>query len=250
MSWPASAVRHEQKDLSVVSSALAGAGLQANVSEGRQLAVGWGDHQRPCVSLILLTRGEDCFVPHYTRELLQRTDYRPLELVVVSSGDRVPDVLTAARAAGIQATRVEEPDPYGISAAMSAGAAEATGDMLVFVHDDVVVDRCDWLEGLVAMAVLPGMGAVGPVTLKHSGELQDAGGCVCRDPYRHYLFENSRLGSEHPFGRCGDHQAVHFIPGGVLALKRSLFKRVNAELPAYHYHYGFESLSLQLDTLG
>ena len=250
VSWPAWAAPPGEWDCRVVSRVLQDVGVDVSVSGEDGHVHKWGAPPCSRVSMILLTRGEDRFVEYYVNELLQKTTYRPLELVIVSSGSLVPAVAAAARDNGCEVVCVDDPIPYGVSAAMAAGVAAASGDIVVFVHDDVLVDQGDWLHGLVVMAGLPGIGAVGPVTLSHGGQLLHSGGCVCLDPYRHYLLEGTELESRNVFGICGHHQPVHFVPGGVLAVRKSLVEAAGLSKRAYHYHYGFESLSLTLCELG
>jgi glycosyltransferase involved in cell wall biosynthesis len=65
--------------------------------------------------------------------------------------------------------------PFSLSALMNAGAREARGQHLVFIHDDVAALLPEWLNVLVGHALRPGIGAVGARLLSSDGRLQHAG---------------------------------------------------------------------------
>ena len=72
----------------------------------------------------------------------------PLELIVVETdrGNQMSAPRSGRRSAPTGSPLVEEPTP-GLSRARNAGLAEATGSIVAFVDDDVVVDD-HWLDAL------------------------------------------------------------------------------------------------------
>lgn len=59
--------------------------------------------------------------------------------------------------------------------ALSAGAARARGDYLLFVSLDLVPGDADWLTALLEYAQLPGVGCVGPKIIDNRGRIRHAG---------------------------------------------------------------------------
>jgi O-antigen biosynthesis protein len=76
-----------------------------------------------------------------------------------------------------------EPGPFFRAKANNRGAAEGSGDYLLFVAEDVEVVEPDWIDQLLLHARLPGVGAVGPLLARPDGLVDQAGVAIgLRDP--------------------------------------------------------------------
>ncbi len=110
------------------------------------------------------------------RSITERTWYGAYEVFVVTN---------SPLAAGLRATLahprlrwVAYDRPFNFSDKCDAGAAAATEagcEHLVFFNDDVRVITPDWIESLLEVATLPGVGAVGAKLLYEDGRVQHAG---------------------------------------------------------------------------
>ncbi len=65
--------------------------------------------------------------------------------------------------------------PFNYSAACNRGAEVATGELLLFLNNDIQVVDPGWLGELVRVATLPGVGVVGTKLTYPDGTLQHAG---------------------------------------------------------------------------
>lgn len=97
-----------------------------------------------------------------------------LEIVIVDDG-RIPAALAAAlERAGC--LRVNEARAgFNLSASLNRGAARATGEMLLFLHDDVAAPGPAWLARLLEPFEKPHVGVAGARLLRPDGTLQHAG---------------------------------------------------------------------------
>ena len=76
-----------------------------------------------------------------------------------------------------------EPGPFLRGQANNRGAAEASGEHLVFLAEEVEITEPDWIEQLLLHAALPGVGAVGPLLARPDGLVDQAGVAIgLRDP--------------------------------------------------------------------
>jgi glycosyltransferase involved in cell wall biosynthesis len=106
-------------------------------------------------------------VPTYRRpELLRRCitallaqTYPAAEIFVVIRGSDDSSRRAATEAGGGEITLIEVGEP-GVLAAMRAGVAETTGEVVAFTDDDAS-PRSDWLGRLADLLELPRVGAVG-----------------------------------------------------------------------------------------
>ena len=73
---------------------------------------------------------------------------------------------------------LDAPGPFNFSALNNRAAAEARGEILLLLNNDISMVHPDWLDALVAQAVRPNVGAVGARLLFPDGTIQHAGVAV------------------------------------------------------------------------
>ena len=103
------------------------------------------------------------------------------EIVIVANGPSAFPLANAAMTASAAVRVVHAAANLGFAAGCNRGAAESSGEFLVFVNDDVEV-LPGWLEALVDTADRhPDAGAIGSLMLAADGTIQEAGSIVWRD---------------------------------------------------------------------
>lgn len=85
---------------------------------------------------------------------------RDLEIIVVDNGSS-PENKQAVEALTRGMKYIYKPMVFNFSAMCNIGAEQATGDMLLFLNDDIEVVGSDWLEAMSRRAAKPYAGAVG-----------------------------------------------------------------------------------------
>jgi len=115
-----------------------------------------GSAPTPKVSIVVAARGAGADLDRLRRSL-ERTEYPDFETIVVEEG-----------------TRAE---------AHNAGAAQASGEYLLFLAPDTEIVEPEWLSQLVLHASLPAVAAVGPKLVRPDGKVEQAGLAIgLRDP--------------------------------------------------------------------
>ncbi len=137
-----------------------------------------GSASRARVSVVIAAGGGDDGLRRLLSSLLARTSHGELEVVVVGQGDPAPPD-TPERVTWMAG----EPGPFRRGRANNLGAAAASGEYLLFLGEDLEVVEEDWIERLLLHAVLPGVGAVGPLLTRPDGLVDQAGVAIgLRDP--------------------------------------------------------------------
>lgn len=109
--------------------------------------------------------------------LVQRTEYRPLEIVVVKNQGEVPssdwvgqnssdDISIRAVVAG----KVGNP-----AAAWNSAVVQSRGEIICILAENILPSQPDWLDDMVAMALGDGVGCVGPKILYPGNTVHSAG---------------------------------------------------------------------------
>lgn len=131
----------------------------------------------PLVSIIVPTRDHAKLLRVCIEGLLERTDYAPVEILIVDNGSKEAAALDyMRRLEGHPAVRVLRYDhPYNYSAINNFAAAQARGDYLCLLNNDTEVTDAEWLTEMMRHAVRPHVGAVGAMLLYDDGSIQHAG---------------------------------------------------------------------------
>lgn len=131
----------------------------------------------PCVSVIIPTRDRLELVRGCVEGLLTGTDYPALDIIIMDNDSIEPDTLAwfAEVKADPRVRVIKFPGEFNFSAINNAGVAEAKGDLLLLLNNDIKVIGPDWLKEMVSYALQPAIGAVGAKLLYADGRVQHAG---------------------------------------------------------------------------
>ena len=136
------------------------------------------DAQPPLVSVIVPTRDGLLLLRRCVQGVLAQTAWPRIELIVVDNGSVEPATLDYLQALQAQDPRVRvlrDARPFNFSALNNLAAGQARGELLLLLNNDIEFIEPNWLSEMVALAVLPGTGAVGARLWYPDGSLQHAG---------------------------------------------------------------------------
>lgn len=218
--------------LQAVREALARRGLQASVEPD---PFGWVQLRprppapAPSVEVLIPTRDGVRTLPRCIDSLLARTEYPgDWQIVVIDNGSRDPGflgLLERLRATPRCRVRVDD-RPFNFAALNNAAVEASRAEMVVLLNDDTEALNADWLGILVAMAAMPGVGAVGARLWYPDRSLQHAGvvlgiGDVAGHAHRHALHEEP---GDH--GRAALLQNFTAVTAACLAVRRAHYQGV------------------------
>lgn len=128
----------------------------------------------PRVSVIIPTdsptRLEKC-----AQHLPQASRYPEIEYVIVTNSSLINGLRASNEPMPSQVRFVAFDAPFNFSAKCNAGARAATGELLVFLNDDVEPKQSDWIENIIEPLENHEVGAVSPKLLYATGRIQHAG---------------------------------------------------------------------------
>lgn len=223
-------------------------GARIEAVEGRGLRVRWpSPDPAPKVSVVVPTRDRAGLMAMCAEGLLQRTDYPDLEMLIVDNGSEEPETHALfARLAEDRRVRIlPAPGPFNYSRLNNDAAAQARGDVLLLLNNDIEVTHPDWLREMVSQALRPDVGAVGAKLYFPDGRMQHAGIVLGVGGVASYY---------HPFvdGRARGYRdalvtprEVGAVTGACVAMRREVFEEVGG-LDADNLAVAFNDVDLSL----
>lgn len=183
---------------------------------------------RPRVSIVIPTRDSASLLDRCVGSVRARTQYPDFEIVIVDNGSReraavrLLDELISSGTARV----VAQPGPFNFSALCNAGAAAATGGVLVLLNDDTEVIDGNWLDELAGLAVQPGIGLVGALLLYPDLRIQHAGVIVGLNGIAEHRFRGCRLDEAIASGRISHVQSITAVTAACMAVRHETWNEL------------------------
>jgi GT2 family glycosyltransferase len=202
----------------------------------------------PRVSIVIPTKDQPGHIGGCLASIFAKTRYPDFEVVVVDNGTTDERAAAMLRAHPVRV--VPFTSSFNFSAASNAGAAAATGEVLVFLNNDTTVISSDWLEHLVFHLVAADVGAVGPLLLYPDGSVQHAGVVLGARGTADHVMRRFPADADGYAGSLSCPREVSAVTGACLAIRRDAFVRVGGWNELYATHYQDVDLCLRLRRAG
>jgi O-antigen biosynthesis protein len=163
--------------IAVVTAAFTRLGVSATVGAGEVLpSVRYTvapPTPTPSVAIVVPTRDRLDLLRACLDSVERRTTYASYSIVICDN-----DSIEASTLAWMEATPhtvVRCPGPFNYAAIVNRGVAHTSADFVVTLNNDTTIATPDWLERLVGLCSLPGVGSVGVKLQYPDGRLQHEG---------------------------------------------------------------------------
>ena len=184
----------------------------------------------PKVSIIIpsaaytgTVRGKENLLLHEClKSILQKTTYPNYEVVVVLDNNAFRENSSLKETMSDERISVVDYDkPFNFSDKCNVGAVSSSGEILLFLNDDMEVITLNWLEILVGHLSDPGVGAVSARLLYEDGTIQSAG--HTNNPSPHSIGSTKNTDDPGQFGLLAVAQERSGVTGACLAIHRDLY---------------------------
>lgn len=183
----------------------------------------------PLVSLLVPTRDGVEVLRPCIDTLLETTEYRHFELLILDNQSRCPQTLGYLEAVVRRDSRVRVlrwPHPFNYSAINNFGVHHARGDLIGLVNNDIEPLNGEWLTEMVSQANRPEIGCVGAKLFYPQGAIQHAGvmlGVGGVAGHAHRFFPANDDGYT---GRLKLVQNLSAVTAACLLVRRELYEQV------------------------
>jgi GT2 family glycosyltransferase len=132
---------------------------------------------RPLVSVVIPFRDEPALLAACLASLRKDPGYDRIEFVLVDNGSELPETaaLLERFASDEQVKIIEAPGRFNWAAINNDAVRQSSGDVLLFMNNDIEARSERWLDALLGHALRPEVGAVGARLLYPDGTIQHAG---------------------------------------------------------------------------
>ena len=209
--------------------------------------------ETPLVSVVIPTRGsrgrawgeERCFAVEAVRSIVRQTTYPAYEIVIVADADAPRDVLDELEAvAGGRLRIVPFAEDFNFSRKCNLGAAQAAGDLLLFLNDDVEVVSPDWIEALLGPLQEDAVGMTGALLLFEGNLVQHAGQSVQGEA--HHVLHRMSARLDGPMAALRVERECAGVTAACALLRRSDFDAVGGFSEDFAANYNDVDLSLKV----
>jgi len=182
----------------------------------------------PLVSLIIPTRDARELLETCIASLVERTEYRPYEILIIDNQSRDPRALCyleeLQQRGFARVLRYDE--PFNYSAVNNYGVRNARGAIVGLLNNDLEVVDANWLGEMVGQAVRPEIGAVGAKLLYPDRTVQHGGvilgvGAVAGHAHKHLAGA-----AQGYFSRAQITQNFSAVTAACLLIRREIYERV------------------------
>jgi glycosyltransferase involved in cell wall biosynthesis len=203
--------------------------------------------ERPGVSVVVPARGSGEMLQHCLSAVTERSSYADLELIAVEGA--WANGSSTALPPGVVRVRYDG-HSFNPGRMAALGAERARGEYLVFLDEDTEVVKPDWVEHLLMLSRLPGVGAVGPVLRRPDGRVESAGFAVgLREPAAAAL--RDRPGDEDGYyGNLACAREVSALSLECMLIRSSLLSEVGGFEPGFSRQYQDFDLCMALRARG
>ncbi len=184
----------------------------------------------PKVSVIIPNRDSPKLMSNVLNGLAE-TEYADLEIIVADNETQNPATRALYQQHG-QGTRrfiVESvPGPFNFSRSINHGVARASGELLLFLNNDIEMQDAGWLREMVSCFQYEGTGIVGARLLYPDRTLQHAGVIVGLGGLAGHWFVGKSESSWGPMGRLSVRQSLSAVTGAAMLVSRACLEKVGS----------------------
>ncbi len=178
------------------------------------------------VSIIIPTREKVDLLRKCITSITEITDYPAYEFVVVDNGSVEQQTLRYYEQLrhNSRVRMVEYLEHFNYSKANNLGAQHASGDIFLFLNNDIEALDADWLEEMVRWAERPEVGIVGAKLLYPDRTVQHAGVVIGMEGHASHVFWGATERQGGPFGSVDWYRNYSAVTGACMMMRREVFE--------------------------
>lgn len=226
-------------------------GLPASVEDGyssTRYRVQYRISDTPLISIIIPNQDHAADLQQCLDSILQKTTYQNFEILLVENGSKELETSKLYQQLGKNQKfhLLQWEHPFNYSSINNWAVAQAHGEVILFLNNDVEIINREWLEQMLQFAIRPGTGAVGAKlyypdgTIQHGGIILGIGGIA---GHSHKYFPKNHPGY---FGQLALPHNISAVTAACLMIRKQVFQEINGFDESYPVSFGDIDLCLRI----
>ena len=213
---------------------------------GGQAHVSWAV-QDALVSIIIPTHNQSARLVRLLDSLRDLTTYPNYEILLLD--DHSDETGIAALYDNLSADRririLRRDEAFNYSLYNNIGARAASGEILIFLNNDMTITQSEWLTELVMWAQQPGVGIVGARLMYPNNRIQHAGVIMGLVGSAGHVFIGEPPYIQGPYGSPLQYRNLLAVTGACMAISRDMFEHLGGFDEAYRLTFSDIALCLK-----
>jgi GT2 family glycosyltransferase len=225
--------------------------VSAHRSSNRPVQFTW-EFGKPVISIIILTRDKVELLKQCLDSIRNNTSYQNFEVILVENNSRQAETFAYYESLNSN-PRVRVLDhnlAFNFSAFNNWGAQQSTGEVLLFLNNDIQCFEPGWLEELARWASRPEIGVVGAKLVYPNGAIQHAGVVIGLEGHANHIFAKKAQGYQGIFGTDEWYRDYSAVTGACLMLRREVFDQIGGFDEQYSLAFNDIELCLRAANAG
>ncbi len=184
--------------------------------------------RQPKVSIVIPFKDRPDLLQRCIHSLLQRRTYTNLEVIGVSNNSELSSTFAVMEQLGEhpEIRFVEHNVPFNFSELVNFGAAEALGEVLMLMNNDIEIISWDWIERMLEHAIQADVGAVGGKLFYPDNSIQHAGLIVGIGGYAGHAFKGFRGNAPGYYNRLNITCNYAAVTGAFMMVERCKYEQI------------------------
>lgn len=210
---------------------------------------------QPLVSIVVPSHEHVADLRKTLESIFEKTTYGNFEVVVVENNSKQAETFAyydevQKKHANCRVVDCPMPDGFNFSRLCNFGRAQAKGEFVLFLNNDMEVIDGEWLGELLQLCQLSGVGIVGGLlyypddTVQHAGVITGLGG------YAGHSHKYARRGGSGYMFRLASVQELSAVTGACLMIKAGVFDEVKGFDEGFTVAYNDVDLCLRVRRAG
>ncbi|WP_368928531.1 glycosyltransferase [Mixta calida] len=222
---------------------------------GATLRIHYHQHSFPKVSIIIPTQNNYQALRQCIESLMEKTAYHHYEIIIVDNASTDPDMidfLIKLNELNIAQLKILEwKGSFNYSEMNNFAVNASTGELLLFLNDDMEAFEPEWLGEMVSHALRPEVGLVGAKLISKAGIVQHGGIILGLNGTAGPAHQGSLTTSSGYMNRLKVVQNMSALSSACLMLKKEVFLSVDGfDDKNFAHHFTEIDLALRLSQQG